>query len=484
MGDPGTTFTEVCVIGGGPAGSTVAKRLALLGHDVCLIESATFPRRHIGESLSPGVVPLLKYLDAMTEMESQNVLIPASTLVKWGDSNPVTARTEQMGSSGFVAERGRFDAVLLGTAQNAGVKVLQPARALAPGRVEGGWRIPIDVKDERRTISSRFLVDATGRRSALPGTIRRDGVSTLAMYGYWNHTEFTAGAARVEAGDNEWFWGATLPDGTFNAAVFLDPDRIRTGAGPLSQRYLAEVYINLLQTSQLLAPCLSGQLLGDVVACDASRRCSVSPAGSDFIRVGEASISLDPLSSQGVQAALASGIQAATVVHTILNHPENTDLAVQFYTDRQQESVNRDRTVSSGFYREQAARCPQPFWQKRATEVKPQSSVVINSLPSATTRVQLSSGVEFVSMPVIQENIVCAAKGLRHANLERPVAWLEGCPVETLLEPLETEIEAGLLIDVWSTQLPRHQARRAFLWMWSNGLINSARTPKPLEVFG
>jgi flavin-dependent dehydrogenase len=39
---------EVCVIGGGPAGSTLARRLALLGHEVCLVEWLAFPRWHIG----------------------------------------------------------------------------------------------------------------------------------------------------------------------------------------------------------------------------------------------------------------------------------------------------------------------------------------------------------------------------------------------------------------------------------------------------
>src|ERR1700681_230367 len=38
---------DVCVIGGGPAGSTTAHRLASLGHEVCLIERHSFPRHHI-----------------------------------------------------------------------------------------------------------------------------------------------------------------------------------------------------------------------------------------------------------------------------------------------------------------------------------------------------------------------------------------------------------------------------------------------------
>jgi 2-polyprenyl-6-methoxyphenol hydroxylase-like FAD-dependent oxidoreductase len=55
--------TEICVVGGGPAGAVAAMRLAQLGHDVVLLEKADFPRRHVGEGLSPGTWPLLRYLD-------------------------------------------------------------------------------------------------------------------------------------------------------------------------------------------------------------------------------------------------------------------------------------------------------------------------------------------------------------------------------------------------------------------------------------
>jgi len=60
--------TDVIVIGGGPAGSTVSTLLAQHGVKVMLFERERFPRFHIGESLIPEtywVLERLKMLDKM-----------------------------------------------------------------------------------------------------------------------------------------------------------------------------------------------------------------------------------------------------------------------------------------------------------------------------------------------------------------------------------------------------------------------------------
>ena len=53
---------DVLVIGGGPAGSTIAALLAREGRKVVLLEKEHHPRFHIGESLLPGNVALFDKL--------------------------------------------------------------------------------------------------------------------------------------------------------------------------------------------------------------------------------------------------------------------------------------------------------------------------------------------------------------------------------------------------------------------------------------
>src|SRR6516225_11223204 len=103
-------MADVCVIGAGPAGSTFAARMAQLGHRVDLIERQPFPRRHLGESLSPGVMPLLRAADMHTAIEAAGFPSVRRVWVKWADGPRLR---EDPGETGLLVDRGEFDRRLL-----------------------------------------------------------------------------------------------------------------------------------------------------------------------------------------------------------------------------------------------------------------------------------------------------------------------------------------------------------------------------------
>src|SRR5678809_1222337 len=72
---------EVLVVGGGPAGSTIAALLAERGRDVILAEKARHPRFHIGESLLPANVALFDRLGVREAVERLGMVKAAAEFV-------------------------------------------------------------------------------------------------------------------------------------------------------------------------------------------------------------------------------------------------------------------------------------------------------------------------------------------------------------------------------------------------------------------
>src|ERR1700690_1870047 len=71
---------DVLVAGGGPAGSSVATMLVKRGYRVVLLEREPHPRFHIGESLLPQTMELLRTLGA------HDTIAHGGFVPKWGAS--------------------------------------------------------------------------------------------------------------------------------------------------------------------------------------------------------------------------------------------------------------------------------------------------------------------------------------------------------------------------------------------------------------
>ena len=71
--------TDVAIIGGGPAGASMAAYLAKAGVKCVVLESELFPRPHVGESLVPSSTRVFQDLDFLKVME-----VGVATFVDWG----------------------------------------------------------------------------------------------------------------------------------------------------------------------------------------------------------------------------------------------------------------------------------------------------------------------------------------------------------------------------------------------------------------
>ena len=456
-----TLQTDVCVIGGGPAGSSLAAQLSALGNSVVLVERAEFPRRHLGECLTPGVRTLLESIGAGDVFERSGALAVESVLVNWDGG--LRERFDP-GSQGMLVDRGKFDALLLLHARAAGVQVFQPAVCRDCSRFAEGWRITVERGGETVHFSARFLADASGRGFATRGRKRRTGARTTAFYCYWQGSDLPK-RPRIEAGSDAWYWGVPIPDGTYNTLVFADP-----------RTYHRDVVQEMVAGSGLLERCRDIHLVAPIQAADATPYIDEESVTRHSIKVGDAALSIDPLSSSGVQKAIQTALSGAVVVNTLLRRRESGGAAVEFYRSSLADASERHRRWAGEYYGAAAATRKGEFWRQRSYVDNPAQTVpTLNVGDFADEQLALSLDLRLVELPCIDGEFVTLKTALHHPALERPVTYVGGSEMPPLIRRLRKGMKPMEIALLWSDQVPIRTGLALAGWLISNGLLIRAR---------
>ncbi len=150
---------EVFIIGGGPAGAASAMNLIREGFQPIIIEAETFPRFHIGESLTTECVDALNRLGL--DQQLRELAPPRKTGVRIFSKNPKNSFFVGAGDA-WQVERSRFDAMMLDQAMERGAKLIH-GKATSLKREGEQWQISVQTNSEELTLHARFVIDASGQ---------------------------------------------------------------------------------------------------------------------------------------------------------------------------------------------------------------------------------------------------------------------------------------------------------------------------------
>ena len=362
---------DVVVIGGGPAGSTVATLLAQKRRRVLVVERARFPRFHIGESLMPetywvfdrlGLLPKLRNSDFVRKYSVQFVTASGR------ESAPFVfeERKPHECSVTWQVDRASFDQMMLDHARETGATVWEETNVVDVvleqtdtddlPRARG---VVVQRKDEAavRRIGAKVVVDATGMNALLS---RRLGIRrmdpNLKKASIFSHYTGCArdpgknGGATLVLSTRQndgWFWLIPLRDDVTSIGVVADIDRLMKNRPGTPEQILNEEIANcpgLVERMKNATRCGPVHVLSDFSY--RATRC----AGEGWVLTGDAFGFLDPMYSSGVFFALKSGELAADAIDEAFERNDFSAVQLSKWGDELSNGMSVVRKLVYAFY--------------------------------------------------------------------------------------------------------------------------------------
>lgn len=298
---------DVLVVGGGPAGSTVARKLAEGGRRVCLVDAARFPR----VKLCAGWVTPAALADAEVDPQRYPHTIQPFDAVTVGVDDRVHAtRWDHTASFGIV--RAEFDAHLLERARAAGVDVREGQRVRHVEHVPGGLVLDTDAEPLRAPL----VVGAGGHQCPVARALGRTDPDEAVVV--TQESETRVGADRLRPltphfGTPELF---AEPDFHGYAWYFTKGDFLNVGIGAVGGVPIAKRLARFLERLRALGRLPEGVALTPfrghayTVRRDRPRRLG----GPHFVLIGDSAGLAQDFSGEGIGPALRSARIAADLI--------------------------------------------------------------------------------------------------------------------------------------------------------------------------
>src|SRR5262245_22455547 len=361
------TKYDVIVIGGGPAGSTVASILSREGKKVVLFEKERFPRHHIGESLMTDTYFTFQRMGLLEKLKSSPFVRKYSVQF----ANPAGKESRPFyffealhheSAVTWQVTRAQFDLMLIEHAADQGADVYQETqikRVLFAG--DRAYGVEALLKDgSLQQFTAKVVVDATGQTAMLSNKfgwrVRDPKLKKAVLYSYFKgaHREpdLNGGATlvlRTPKGSNGWFWYIPLENDITSVGVVADPEYLVKGRG----QDLAKIFQEEIEKVESVRKRVGGATRVDKIysILDYSYR-SMKCAGDGFIIIGDAYGFLDPIYSSGVLLALKMAELAADSIHEAFENDDFSAATLGQYQAKLDGGIESMRKLVYAFYNE------------------------------------------------------------------------------------------------------------------------------------
>lgn len=347
------TAYDVVVLGAGPAGLATARALRQqVDVSVLVVDAGKADRDRVGESVPPDVLVPLEQLGLGEVFRSADHKPCPGNASVWG--------RPQVGYNDFIynpmgpawrLNRRSFDSMLVNAALESGADIRWQTRFHQTRRLAGGgYELKLTAVSEPKHsnwVSAACVVDATGPKASFARAIGIKKQVSDKLFAQACFSDVTKGEMSLqtllEATEDGWWYAALLPDQRLITMFVTDLAELRKIKTP-------SAWSVALQQTTFIGPVIQKMQLSNQQMHSLPVYSSLleSVQGDDWLAVGDAASSYDPIAAQGLYKALINGVAAGqmiasrlsgnarTTTDTIGNYQQNISNAYLDYSKNRQ----------------------------------------------------------------------------------------------------------------------------------------------------